>query len=121
LALFSADFDKEPTTYEEAVNCEQKEDQIKWKDAMDKELKEIAKSGVWEVNDKKIIPINCRCIKNKWIIKQKRNGIFHARLVAYGYSQVLGIDFNESFAPTLNDLRFRIMLIAMSSRVMSLI
>jgi hypothetical protein len=30
---------KEPTTYEEAINSEQKEDQIKWKNAIDKELK----------------------------------------------------------------------------------
>jgi hypothetical protein len=32
--------------------------------------------------------------------------------VAYGYSQVPGIDFSESFAPVLNDVSFRIMLIA---------
>jgi hypothetical protein len=41
----------------------------------------------------------------------KRNGIFRARLVACGYSQVPGIDFCESFAPVLNDVRFKIMLI----------
>jgi hypothetical protein len=44
--------------------------------------------------------------------QSKRNGIFRARLVACGYSQVPGIDFNESFAPFLNDVSFRIMLIA---------
>jgi hypothetical protein len=32
--------------------------------------------------------------------------------VACGYSQVPGIDFCESFAPVLNDVSFRIMLIA---------
>jgi hypothetical protein len=32
--------------------------------------------------------------------------------VACGYSQVPGIDFNESFARVLNDISFRIMLIA---------
>jgi hypothetical protein len=32
--------------------------------------------------------------------------------VACGYSQVPGIDFSESFAPDLNDVSFRIMLIA---------
>jgi hypothetical protein len=41
----------------------------------------------------------------------KRNGIFRARLVACGYSQIPGIDFSESFAPVLNDVSFRIMLI----------
>jgi hypothetical protein len=42
----------------------------------------------------------------------KRNGIFRARLVACGYSQVPGINFSESFAPVLNDVSFRIILIA---------
>jgi hypothetical protein len=72
----------------------------------------MGKKGVWEIIDEKDIPINRRCIKNKWIFKVKSNGIFRARFVACGYSQVPGIDFNESFAPVLNDVTFRIMLIA---------
>jgi hypothetical protein len=31
LALFSMVIINQPTTYEEAINCEQKEDQSKWK------------------------------------------------------------------------------------------
>jgi hypothetical protein len=37
LALFSMEIIKEPTTYEEAINSEPKENQIKWKDAIDNE------------------------------------------------------------------------------------
>jgi hypothetical protein len=62
---FSTDIVKEPTTYEGAINSEQKEDQNKLKYAINKELKEMDKRGVWEIVDEKIIPINCRCIKNK--------------------------------------------------------
>jgi hypothetical protein len=76
LALFSTVTVKEPTTYEEAINSEKKEDQIKWKSAIGKELKEMEKRGVWEIIDEKNIPINRRCIKNKWILNVKRNGIF---------------------------------------------
>jgi hypothetical protein len=36
----------------------------------------MEKRGVWEIIDEKNIPMNCRCIKNKWIFKVKRNGIF---------------------------------------------
>jgi hypothetical protein len=72
----------------------------------------MEKRGVWEIIDEKNIPINRQCIKNEWIFKVKRNGIFQARLVACGYSQVPGIDFCESFTPVLNDVSFRIMLIA---------
>jgi hypothetical protein len=78
----------------------------------DKELKEMEKRGVWEIIDEKDIPINHQCIKSKWIFKVKRNGIFQARLVACGYSQVSGIDFSESFASVLNDVSFRIILIS---------
>jgi hypothetical protein len=42
----------------------------------------------------------------------KRNGVFRARLVACGYSQVPGVDFTESFAPVLIDMSFRSMLIS---------
>jgi hypothetical protein len=70
------------------------------------------KRGVWEIIDEKNIPINCRYIKNKWIFKVKRNGIFRPRLMVCGYSQIPGIDFSEMFAPVLNDVSFRIMLIA---------
>jgi Reverse transcriptase (RNA-dependent DNA polymerase) len=38
--------------------------------------------------------------------------VFRARLVACGYSQVPAVDFNEIFAPVVNDVSFRIMLIA---------
>jgi hypothetical protein len=68
----------------------------------------MTKRGVWEVIDEKDVPNDQRCIKNKWIFKVKRNGVFRARLVACGYSQVPGVDFTESFAPVLNDVSFRL-------------
>jgi hypothetical protein len=71
----------------------------------------MEKRGVLEIIDEKNILINSQCIKNK-IFKVKRNGIFRARLVACGFNQVSGIDFNEMFALFLNEVRFTIMLIA---------
>jgi hypothetical protein len=44
--------------------------------------------------------------------KIKRNGAFRARIVAFGFNQVSGFDFNESFALVINDVSFRVMLIA---------
>jgi hypothetical protein len=37
---------------------------------------------------------------------------FRVRLVVYGYSQVTGVNFYESFAPVINNVSFNIMLIA---------
>jgi hypothetical protein len=41
LAFFSTEIVQEPKTHEETINSEQKEDQIKWKNAIDKELNEM--------------------------------------------------------------------------------
>jgi hypothetical protein len=49
--------------------------------------------------------------KTSGYLKIKHNGIFRARLVACGYSQVPGVDFQESFASVINDVTFRILLI----------
>jgi hypothetical protein len=61
---------------------------------------------------KEDIPQDRRTIKCKWIFKIKRNGVFRSRLVACGYSQISGVNFNESFAPVVNDVSFRIILSA---------
>jgi hypothetical protein len=72
----------------------------------------MKKKEVWEVMKKEDILQDRRTIKCKWIFKIKRNGVFRARLVACGYSQISGVNFNESFAPVVNNVSFRIMLIA---------
>ena len=39
--------------------------------------------------------------------------MFKVRLVACGYSQIPGVDFSESYAPVINDVSWRILIIAM--------
>jgi Reverse transcriptase (RNA-dependent DNA polymerase) len=60
--------------------------------------------NVWDAISKEEVPKDRRCIKCKWIIK--RNGVFRARLVACGYSQMPGIDFSKSVALVINDVSF---------------
>jgi hypothetical protein len=60
LDLFSTEIIKESTTYEESINSEQKEEQIRWKSAINNQLKEMEKRDVWKIIDEKDIPINCR-------------------------------------------------------------
>ena len=67
---------------------------------------------VWRRRKLSEIPPNRRLIKCKWVFDIKRDGTFRARLVACGYSQVGGIDFTQVFSPVINDVTFRIMLIA---------
>jgi hypothetical protein len=84
----------------------------KWRMVIKKEFNNMDTKKVWETIKKKDIPKGRRTIKCKWIFKLKRNENFRARLVGCGYSQVPGVDFNESFVLVIDDASFRIMLIA---------
>jgi Reverse transcriptase (RNA-dependent DNA polymerase) len=58
----------------------------------------MSEKEVREIIKKENIPKNRRTIKCKWIFRIKRNGVFRTRLVACGYSQIPGINFNYNFA-----------------------
>lgn len=85
----------DPFTFEEAYNS------VKWRDAMDEEIRSIEKNKTWSLCP---LPHGAKCIGVKWIYKTKLNELgeinkHKARLVAKGYSQELGIDFTEAYAP----------------------
>lgn len=71
-----------------------------WIEAMQEELNQFRRSEVWELVPR---PNDVNVIGTKWIYKNKsdENGIItrnKARLVAQGYTQVEGLDFDETFA-----------------------
>nr|GFB34807.1 retrovirus-related Pol polyprotein from transposon TNT 1-94 [Tanacetum cinerariifolium] len=95
-----------PKTYKEALT------QSCWIEAMQEELHEFERLKVWELVPR---PDKVMVITLKWIYKVKLNelgGILKnkARLVARGYSQEEGIDFEESFAPVARLEAIRIFL-----------
>ena len=49
---------------------------------------------------------------SKWVFKIKLNGVYRARLVACGYSQIPGVDFTENYSPAVHDINFCLLLIA---------
>ncbi|GJY30550.1 retrovirus-related pol polyprotein from transposon TNT 1-94 [Tanacetum coccineum] len=72
-----------------------------WIESMQEELHQFDRLDVWELVD---IPLCKNVINLKWLWKNKRdeeNTVIHnkSRLVAKGYAQKEGIDFEESFAP----------------------
>ncbi|GJS11629.1 retrovirus-related pol polyprotein from transposon TNT 1-94 [Tanacetum coccineum] len=72
-----------------------------WIESMQEELHQFDRLDVWELVDR---PLCKNVINLKWLWKNKRdeeNTIIHnkSRLVAKGYAQKEGIDFEESFAP----------------------
>nr|GEX89391.1 hypothetical protein [Tanacetum cinerariifolium] len=96
----------EPKTYKEALT------QSCWIEAMQEELNEFERLEVWELVPR---PDQVMVITLKWIYKVKLDelgGILKnkARLVARGYRQEEGIDFEESFAPVARLEAIRIFL-----------
>jgi len=101
-----------PMTYDEAWNHSCPFQREKWREAIHKEFRKMNEQKVWTVQKKSAIPAGRRLVKCKWVFEIKRDGKFRARLVACGYSQVHGVDYNQVFSPVVNDVTFRIMLIA---------
>nr|GEU86554.1 retrovirus-related Pol polyprotein from transposon TNT 1-94 [Tanacetum cinerariifolium] len=72
-----------------------------WVSAMQEELDQFARLKVWRLVPR---PDGKSVIKTKWIFKNKKDESSlviqnKARLVAVGYSQQEGIDYDETFAP----------------------
>nr|GFA32766.1 copia protein [Tanacetum cinerariifolium] len=72
-----------------------------WIESMQEELHQFDRLDVWELVD---IPLCTNVFNMKWLWKNKRdeeNTVIRkkSRLVAKGYAQKEGVDFDESFAP----------------------
>ena len=102
----------EPTTFEEALNSQQKR---KWEDAMAAEMHSLMDNEVWELVE---LPKDRKPVGSKWVFKVKTNEYgeverYKARLVAQGFTQVKGADYDETFCPVVRMESLR-MLVAMS-------
>ena len=87
----------EPTNYEEAMMSP---DSAKWLKAMKSEVGSMYENKVWTLID---LPDDRWATENKWIFKWKMDvdgsvTIYKARIVAKGFWQVQGVDYNESLS-----------------------
>ena len=56
----------------------------------------LAKNETWTLVD---LPPGRKAVKSKWVFKLKADGCYRVRLVAKGFTQIPGIDFDETFSP----------------------
>ena len=102
-----------PVTFEDAWNHPKAYDRKKWRDVIVKEFKDMREKGVGKKVKLKEIPKNRRLIGCRWVHKLKRNGVFQARLVALGYSQIPSLDCTENYAPVIQDVTFPLICLMM--------
>ncbi|GJW37831.1 retrotransposon protein, putative, ty1-copia subclass [Tanacetum coccineum] len=84
----------------------------RWLDAMNSKMQSMIDNMVWVLVD---LPPNYKTVGSKWIFKKKSDmdGIVHtykARLVANGYTQLYGVDYEETFSPVANIRAIRILI-----------
>jgi hypothetical protein len=82
-----------------------------WLKAIKLELMHMRNRGVWRVVKRCSVPPNRRLIGCKWIFKIKPDGTPRARVVALGYGQIPGVDFQENYAPVVKDETLRMALV----------
>ncbi|UYV60366.1 hypothetical protein LAZ67_1000955 [Cordylochernes scorpioides] len=96
-----------PKDYEEAIACEDKKH---WENAMLEEIQNMYSHQVWELVPR---PVNAKVVKSKWVFKiskDQEKKTYKARLVAMGYNQIPGRDYNESFSPVIKNATLRTIL-----------
>lgn len=84
----------------------------KWLQAMNEEIANLVEKNTWVVVKR---PLNKNVVGCKWVLKIKRKSDgtidrFKARLVARGFSQIPGIDFQETFSPVVKRKTIRVLM-----------
>ncbi|GEQ70442.1 hypothetical protein JCM33374_g4119 [Metschnikowia sp. JCM 33374] len=92
-----------PNSYQAAMKAPENKF---WKDACNAEMQAHEDNGTWTLVPRPpgSKPIGCR-----WVFTIKDTGLYKARLVAKGYTQVKGLDFEETYSPVINKPSLRLM------------
>jgi len=102
----------EPQNFHEAYDHLDPVQHEKCHTAIHKEFCDKTNHGVWHKVKWSQVPARWCCIKCKWVLKVKWDGVFHMHLVACRYSQIPGLDFSEKHVPVINNVAWWILLIA---------
>lgn len=108
-ALNTATIDT-PSTFKEVLESPNKEE---WLVACQKEVDDLIKQQTWRLVPR---PSNRKVLKGRWVLRDKPNPENpskpkrKARWVVKGFLQKFGLDFNETYANTVNPISYRLFL-----------
>ncbi len=85
---------QEPTFYSKAISCT---DQEKWRNAMNTEMKSLKDNDVWDLAGRK--KVGGKCIFKMKTGADGKIERYKARLVAQGFTQKFGSDYDKTFCP----------------------
>ena len=99
----------DPVTYNQAITSSHSDE---WLTAMHSELLARHANQTWSAT---LLPPNRKSVKTKWVFVTKPGHSPHTpkrkgRVVAKGFSQKYGIDYEETFAPTVKHTTIRLVL-----------
>ncbi|GJT05617.1 retrotransposon protein, putative, ty1-copia subclass [Tanacetum coccineum] len=99
----------EPPNYQAALSDPESE---KWLEAMNAEMQSMKDNQVWNLVD---LPPNCKTVGSKWLFNKNTDmdGNIHtykAHLVAKGFTQTYGVDYEETFSPVAEIKAIRILI-----------
>ncbi|GJU97745.1 retrotransposon protein, putative, ty1-copia subclass [Tanacetum coccineum] len=99
----------EPANYKAALLDPESD---KWLDAMNVEMQSMKDNEVWDLVD---LPPNGKTVGSKWLFKKKTDmdgavHTFKACLVAKGFTQTYGVDYEETFSPVADIRAIRILI-----------
>nr|GFA62450.1 retrotransposon protein, putative, Ty1-copia subclass [Tanacetum cinerariifolium] len=99
----------EPANYKAALLDPESE---KWLNTMNVEMQSMKDNEVWVLVE---LPPNGKTVGSKWLFKKKTDmdgnvHIYKARLMAKGYTQTSGIDYEETFSPVADIRAIRILI-----------
>ncbi|KAF7371927.1 polyprotein [Mycena venus] len=105
----AAEFDDDPKTLAQARTAP---DWQQFHAAMVSEKNQLERLGTWDLVE---LPAGRKAIASKWVWRRKRDATgkvakHKARLVADGSRQIPGIDFHETYSPTIRLETFRFLL-----------